>query len=414
MKHSIIATMTLAVMAMVSCSEVDLCYEDEHPHTGAVTYDFNWGSSTLRPDSMGIVAYRVINTWRRMMIVSTDTKRGHYEDGSSLTRQAANDSLAADTAATDTVATDTTAVEPQQTDLSRFSIRTGEYKFVTFSIDTAGVDASELKDFLKLSKRKTLQDCHVEYVQYDRTDARLKTKIAGWEDYNAYAKYIQPDASPIYYDSVAMVKVEKGQTVACKFSPQPITQNVDVYFTITKKVDETPFAIDSVWAEIAGVPRKINIATGNLDITKTNKMMFKMDLVDSDGKGVTDTGDNKSLRCHGNIDVTGIVNCKSTSLKVGPGILQIIIYTHTTPTDGESEQLVKKLQGEINLYNTINKAKPITVSADGETATRNGKHVTLDIKTNLVINSKTIVDSPDNNGGLDRWIATGGDTVVDI
>lgn len=405
--------MILAVTAMVSCSEVDLCQETEHPHMGNVTYDFNWGSNTRRPDSMGVVAYRVVNTWKRMMTVSTDTKRGHYEDGSSLTRQAATDSIAADTTATDSTTTDTTTTEQQQADISRFEIRTGEYKFVTFSIDTAGVDASELSDFLKSGgKRKKLQDCHVEYMQYDRTDQRLQTKILGWEDYNAYAKYIQPDAMPIYYDSLAIIKVAEGQTVACTFSPQPITQNVDVYFNITKNVDETPFAIDSVWAEIAGVPRRVNIANSNLDITETNKMMFKMDLVDTDGKGVTDTGDNKSLRCHGNIDVTGIVNCNSASVRVGPGILQILIYTHTTGTaDG---QLYKKLQGEINLYNTINKAKPITISADGQTASRNGKHVTLDIKTNLVVNSKTIVDSPDNNGGLDKWTATNGDTVVDI
>lgn len=405
--------MILAVTAMISCSEVDLCQETEHPHMGNVTYDFNWGGNSRRPDSMGVVAYRVINTWKRMMTISTETKRGHYEDGSSLTRQAATDSTATDSSDTNSTAADTTSTEQQQTDISRFEIRTGEYKFVTFSIDTAGVDASEVSDFLKSGgNRKKLQDCHVEYMQYDRTDERLQTKILGWEDYNAYAKYIQPDAMPIYYDSVAIVKVAEGQTVTCTFSPQPITQNVDVYFNITKNVDETPFAIDSVWAELAGVPRKINLATSNLDITKTNKMMFKMDLVDTDNNSVTDTGGNKSLRCHGNIDVTGIVNCKSTSDRVGPGILQILIYAHTTGSDGE--QLVKKLQGEINLYNTIKKAKPITISADGQTASRNGKHVTLDINTDLVVNSKTIVDSPDNNGGLDRWIATSGDTVVDI
>lgn len=386
MKHVTVTIMVLAALLATACSEVDLCYEEDHPHMATVTFDFDWQGKTRQPDSMGIVAYRIVKTWKTIMYVDTETKRGRYDNG--------------DVAVNDT---------------DRFALRTGDYKFMAFSIDTTELDPTDVVRFIKASgSNKQLKDCSVSYNQYDRNDPQLRTKIQGWEDYNAYAKYIQPDVMPIYYDTLGIVSIGDKQSVTCTLHPSPITQNVDIYFDINKETSGTHFAIDSVWAEIAGVPRTINLYNGGVDITNTNKMMFPMSLTDTQGNALTDSYTTKSIRCHGNIDVTSLVNSKSTSLRVGPGILQVLIYGHAESAEAENGVLVKKLQGEINLYNTINKAKPLVITEDGQTALRNGKNVVLDIKPSLTISGAAIVDSPDNNGGLDRWIATGGDTVIDI
>lgn len=396
MKHSIIALLMMmaAGCAFTACTDAGLCYNDIHPHGAGVKFVFDWGDQTRRPDTMGVVAYRVVNMWKKMMAVNSTTFMGHDFDSTQLN------------------ALMTRAAEPQPGDKEQFNIRQGEYKFITFSLDTTEVKLNEVAEFVKSDAGgKRLQDINIEYRQYKKGDPRLKRTIPGWTDYNTYTQYIQPDIQPLYYDTLGIVKAGLDEQLTCTFHPKPVTQNADIYFSIKKDVSEYPFVIDSVWVELSGVPRTINLSNGHLDITRTGKMMFPMNISNPKAGGGADTDVNDSLRCHYNIDVTGIVNAPNDSVTYGPGIMQVVIYTHAMHN---GVKLRKMMQGKINLYHTIEEAKPILITPDGQYALRNGEHVVLDINALLLIDGKNIIKYDDGNQGLDRWIPVAGDIIVDI
>ena len=267
----------------------------------------------------------------------------------------------------------------------------------------------------------TLHDIGLDYKEYSINDPNLHKGLQGWDDYNAYSKYIQPDVDIMFYDSTQMVTVERNVQFEHVFRPQALSQNVDIYFDIEKKIDERPFVIDSVWAEISGIPRHLNLRNGYLDIKKTNKMMFKSELTPQIGEKGKDNDNNPYLKCHGNIDVTSIVNVQQkpgqsesdVMRKIyGPGIMQVIIYSHTN--DPETGKMYRrKWQGIINLFRVLNKANLTEVSQDGGYVKRKGEHGVLQIDAKLVIDGEKIVASDGDNEPIDRWIPTS-NILVDI
>ena len=86
---------------------------------------------------------------------------------------------------------------------------------------------------------------------------------------------------------------------------------------------------------------------------------------------------------------------------------------HTTNPADPAETLVKKLQGKINLYNTLRDARLIDYTDDMSFVRRTASHGVLNIKANLVIDGETIIENPDNDWGIDSWISCS-DIVVDI
>lgn len=402
----------LAVLCVVlalcgSCTtEADLCRAGGHPHRAAVSYEFGWNGAESVPDSMIVLAKRVINQRKCAMIVSAATGRGRFIYGAPDDEDVA-DSLSSGIA------------EPADTSgasaggLREFSVPAGTYKFQTFNMDTAELVYDEVDSFLTdMSGTVLLQDIYAEYKSYDKSDSRLRGVMANWQDYNPYARYIQPDIRPLFLDTTAVREVGYGHSVLCGFLPEPITQNIDIYFTVRKSQEEIPFAVDSVVAEISGIPARINLSNGYLDITRTNKMMFRTEMTDAAGLPVADTYGTDSVRCHAGIDVPCVVGNSRPDVSTGPGILQVVIYVHADSA-AAGGVLTKKIQGKINLYNTLRNAGLTVITDDGRHALRNGSHGVLDIKADLVVDGKAIVESPDNNGGIDRWLSCD-DIIVDI
>ena len=56
------------------------CYEADHPHRTSVKFDFDWSGAypNTKPDSMFVLANRVINHWKCALAVSTTTLKGQY------------------------------------------------------------------------------------------------------------------------------------------------------------------------------------------------------------------------------------------------------------------------------------------------------------------------------------------------
>ena len=376
---NILICAALTGMALASCNEVDIC-ESQHPHQAKARFDFNWGErESEKPDTMGVLAYRIVGQNKQLVNVSTATlKIGNDES---------------------------------------LAIPVGEYRFYTLPLDDKEIDYSELHAFVEgNSVDIPIHNVGVTYRDYDISDPELKRKLTEWDDFNSYAKYMQPDASPLFYDSTQVISVERDEQLSHTFHPKSLSQTVDINFSINKDVSKTPFIIDEVWAEISGIPRYINLSNCHLDITKTAKMMFPVSLTPAE-----DSFENKRLACSGTINVPGIVNVQrqkgDTDQEVmrkihGPGIMQVIIYGHAVdPITGRTRH--KKWQGIINLYQPIKNADLMQVAVDGTYVTKKRDHGTINVNANLTIDGDKIVSDSEGDNGLGKWIPTV-DILLDI
>lgn len=409
-----LALFTASVITTVSCTDADLCYDVEHPHRTDVRVAFNWDGTATPPDSMFIIADRVFNSWKCGFKVDSETGYGNYlfngtEDGNTTDRPSDEATETAD-AAEGGITTES------QEYIRDFKLRSGDYKFVAFNMDDTELDYSEVFNYMADTKNQvTLQDIYVSYKSYQKNDPALRRPTDDWVDYNPYAQYIQADMPAVFFDTIESQKIVYKQPAECVFKPKPLTQDIDIVFKIQKE-GGVQLAVDSVIAEMAGIPHKINLSNGFVDITKTYKMLFKMDMETTDGRPIEeDNATNKQIVCKKNINVTSVVKSTSEDMTVGPGILQVMIFvTATTKNNdtGEEYEFKKKIQGKINLSNTIDEAGLIEITDDGTHARRSKAHGTLSIKDLLKIDGRSIVENTEENK-IDRWINSS-NIIVDI
>ena len=252
----------------------------------------------------------------------------------------------------------------------------------------------------------TLRDLNVEYKRYAYKDPNLRGTVNYWKDYNTYGdnqNYIQPDITPIYYDTIAPCDIKKNELEQFTFKPHLLTQNIDIRFHIRKKVDVIPFIIDSIYADISGIPYKVNLSNDFIDISTTCKMMFQAWLENESGTRIQDTEQNTYLLCHGNIDVLSVVNAPDSIVGRGPGIMQVMVFIRDR----------QPIRGRINLYHTIYRANLYEITEDGMNARRRKENGVLEIDSNLLIDENFVISSDDD--GLERWqAAEEGDIVIDV
>lgn len=440
---------------LTSCAEVEIC-ERDHPHQGDVNFTYTWNKPEDKPNRMGVLCYRVVGQWKQVAEVNTDDLTLRLIGETTITPENRpnenpdeGDNTGGDNTGDDNTGGDNTGVaepsepteptepsepteptepsEPGTEKIPDFTptikIPRGYYKFATFPLDNPSIDYSELEQFMKNdAKDYPLQNVGLSYKVYDIKDPKLNKPLA-WQDFNPYAKYIQPDVEPLYYDSTVVQRVRADRQTTFEFKPKILSQNIDINFNIVKNTDEVEFKVTEVWAEISGVPTYIKMNTGYLDITKTSKMLFKTDIKPNnpDDNG-NDTNENKRIACHGNINVTGVVNVQraygetleDVRKKIyGPGIMQVVIYTEVyNPKTGQT--FPQKWQGIINLYNTLNKAKLMTTTSDNKYVYRNGEHGTINISAEILLDGKTVGNIDKGGDALDRWIQTDSDINIDI
>ena len=472
-KHLLMASLIMSLYVFTACSvDADLCDSGVHPHECKLKYTFDWGSYADKytsvdkngntvsnlPDSMYVIATRVVNFYKTAMVVGSGVS-GKGNSGYFVFNPPKYDPIAT------TPDADDPSVKPEPTPdptpdptpeptpdpnpdptsgaleiptradgetttpdddymdaikrvgpiTSEFRLRTGAYKFVTFNMDTASFDYKGVVDYMvDASTDKKMQDIFVEYRPYKKTDDKLGHLLDDWQDYNSYAQYVQPNILPVFLDTIPAGDIATGRH-EIKFKPAPVTQNIDIYFTIKKDYPrdvktgrDSTFAIDSVVCEMAGIPYKVNLLNGYLAIEKTRKVMFKTELLKENGEPLgedDETRNNMVMRVHANIDVPSIVENSTSTMTTGPGIMQVMIMAHgTDPGNPDGEPKKKKLQGKINLYNTLKRAKLIKITDDGKYALRNGDSGVLDIVANIVISGGNVIKNNDNNGGLDVWL----------
>ena len=256
-------------------------------------------------------------------------------------------------------------------------------------------------------------DLYAVYKQHEPNSPLLREKLIDWDDYNAYANYIQPDIAPVYFGKTEVMTMEKDakNPIRVDITPANELQQVDVNFSIAKDVSTSLFVVDSVWMDISGIPYRISIETGHLDISYTSKAMKKMTITNSSGSE-GDKWDNTLLKCTATLYTNGIVQPYDSEdgkgdakdRIFGPGMLQAIIFTHSNEQIGTTGKLKgKRFQCMVNLYDALTASPSIISSDDGTYYSHYSKHCIINIDKAIGIDGKHITSSADNEGGVVNW-----------
>ena len=454
-----VSNAALAVLALlfVACTDPGLCHEDTHPHAGGVYFNYDWSGMENGDlyansiDSMQVLAVRVINHNKYGMVVGTRSPGlGHYFYN---TPEEVNPYVEPDTTevipppppidSTDiAISTDPENPPPgiigpdpdinkdpepepepepepplpaDQVLVDHFKLGKGVYKFFTMPIDTSEVTYTNIHNYLS-SPGDGMQatDIQVAYRSYHRTDTLLRRMGGEWTDYNPAFEYIQPEFKQILVDSLDFTDIEQGHETRITFRPHPITQNIDIYLTIKKVYDGVPFVIDTVWAEISGIPSKAYLFSGHLYLAKTRKMQFATEFIDASGQPKADTETSDSVRVHANINVLSIMNAAGPEYQTGPGFLQLRIKAHADRVrdDGRVIRYNAVFQTKTNLYHDLMRAKLIEYDPYMQWARRASDHGVIDVSTLYTIFGTSIMDK--KASGIDVWVESNTEQEVEI
>ncbi len=451
-----VATALLALLLLpVACTDPGLCYEDAHPHEAGVFINYNFPESyQLDPqnsDSMQVLAVRIINHQKRGMLVQAlQPNHGRYfynapEDVEEWIDPASipvpeepvvdpgtiaiitdpeevfNGGIGPEDPTPQPVAPPAAPKTSYEKEVDRFALSKGTYKFFTMSNDTSQIRYSNVGEYLDSPGDGTqASDIRVEYRSYPAGDSRLR-KIGGdWTDYNPAFEFIQPEPRAIIADSLDITEIAEGQRNDVTFNPKPLTQHIDVYLTLKKVADGIPFVIDTVWAEISGIPSRAYLFSGHLYLAKTRKVRFNTEFIDANGNPKLDTTADDSVRVHGAIDVLTIMNPSGPDVMTGPGFLQLKIKAHARRTrdDGTVYERHVVMQSKTNLYKDLMDAngnpRLITYDPNWQWAVKSCDNAVLDISTEFIVYGTSILDKVYNPGGIDLWVESGSDEELEL
>ena len=431
-----------AVLCMTSaCTEAVLCEDGAHNgHNADVRMGFVWPNDTVPPDSMFIMAVRIINHRKVGMVVATDNLRGHYvynapSDVEPWVDPDIPEPEPEPESDPDVIGVVVDPTEPnnggvdpndpypvipeeeeeeppvpsEEVQVDHFSLPKGTYNFLTMSSDTLTHVYRNVIEYLD-AEGTGLQygEMFVQYRLFDLEDEEIMVPGKNYQDYNQGFGYILTESPAIFVDFQKQVEVGQNADLKLEFQPHILTQNIDIYFGIEKVLSEgSAFVVDSVLAEVSGIPCKASLFDGHLNLNRTCKMLFRTKLEDANGNPITDTNSNTELRVHGNINVLSILHSADPTNVSGPGILQVAIYTHTEKLD-ENGVLQKgparRVQGRMNMYNALMESKVIAYSDDYQYATKNGDHAVVNIESKAVIKAtNTTGTGGSGNGGISDW-----------
>ena len=163
--------------------------------------------------------------------------------------------------------------------------------------------------------------------------------------------------------------------------------------------------------DLSGIPYRVGVSNGHLDITYTSKTMKKMTVLNSGGTE-GDSMDNIHVKCTATLHTNGVVRPYDSEegkndarqRVYGPGLLQAIIFTHSNQPLGTTGKMQgKRFQCMVNLYDALTDSPSVIVSDDGTYYSQYTKHCIINIQNVIPLNGKHITVSPDNEGGVKNW-----------
>lgn len=436
-----VALYVLCMASLFSCVKVDLCTAEEHPHTGNLKVVYHWPEDGFsHPDSMLVLVNRIVNTRRVGYVTGKETSvGGRYRFGKVYRNE--DDAVASG--------------------LERYPLQVGagEYQVFAFNNDIADINKGDTgMDYVADYRFDNMEeysdgqhigtvgirDLAISYVGRELTDSGLYLYGKDWVDNNDYGtKYIATEIKPIYrainkQDELTQeytVSIRANEKVEVDLYPQKITQDITFTFPVyTERVDgidaSSQIKIDSIIAEISGIPHKMMLYSGELSVDTTYKMLFKMGMDEENAKEVVlkvekdgNSVNKKFIKteCMSTISVMGLVTNKDTTALYGPGILQLCIYSHATNEAGEVK--TKTMYSKIRLYETIDNANLLIRNELGKIVQNPGTYDELPRTDTLRVDGSRlriirdeILNTSDDDNPVDNWgpEGDGDDNKLDI
>ena len=384
------ALMMLCCVAFFSCTKVDVCRDRTHSHLGKISLVYKWSNipDSLQPASMLVLVNQVVNSHRIGYVTNaTNSEGGDYRFGKM------SDDI------------DDTVLRASAGDYSVYAFNNEGAMFRFDNLEAYGDGVVGI------------QDLTMSYVGYKL--GQIDPYGKEWVSINPGFDYISTDVDPIYFatnNSSTSAKghtfsVHEGSDTTIYVYPRKISQ--DITFSIpvyVERVDEDNcVSVDSVIAEVSGIPYKVKPYSGELNVDKICKLLFKMDTV-SVGEECTIGDELKTFLKYdykSTISVTGLLANKNDEGRVGAGILQLCLYAHNVK-DGVTIDLAPRYAC-INLYHTLDSANLVIEKEDSLDSrksyfVRGTDKGTLDIKNGLMLTDEELMQYPqDGNASGDSW-----------
>lgn len=440
------------VLAMLgSCTEtVELCDVKNHPHKSYlnVVHDWSGVGQASKPDSMLVFVERLVERWNTGYRVSTRTNQSDRlyvaDAGDEIPDDAKDDDApdsgdipdsgdtpdggdtpdSGDTPKDDTAPKDDDANGSGEAAATRgtrqasdavlpyatIQVRPGEYEVMSFSRNVSEFNYKGLDGYVyDKTENANLDSIYVEYKAYSKDDPRLKRYLSSWTDFNPYSKYVQTDVHAFYYAISDPIECPLDQHVPLSLKPYSYMQTVTFRFSVEKQMDaDNRFAVDSMHVEIGGVPYRIYLMNGEVDVRKTYKLLMHPIYLEGEQK---DSYTNKKMQCETYFYAPGIVPPISSETALGPGIAVVKIFLHTE----KQPDVAFMVNARINLFRTISKSPMIKMNDEMTAGVLRSQYHVIKVDDVLRLNAKEIIKAADGQGSdLDRWESCGKGTIVDI
>ncbi|MGM9764612.1 MAG: hypothetical protein ACI3ZQ_11380 [Candidatus Cryptobacteroides sp.] len=196
-------------------------------------------------------------------------------------------------------------------------------------------------------------------------------------DFNGSYKYINLP-SQIYSETILSTISDIRDNVM-DFNLSPVLTNVNLEIQVFAAADVT---INSIVAELSGVPMSIKIRDGSTSTEDFGRVIFPMDASSED-------------TYHANFYVTGIYPATSESYTSGPGIL--MLYINVALNDE-----VKILHPAINLRKNIIESDLLQPAGEQGRYFMGNRNITLKIDEALKINADNFGQIGGDNA-VERW-----------
>ena len=445
--------MVFLTVCFLACeTDVILC-TTTHPHQSQLNITFDWRGVPQKsiPDSMLVFAERLVNRWDCGYAINTkdyhvtnlfnpiikpeppapdeeetdeetpdeeEIVEGTFEEDEAKKKAPEEGEAPTDEDPSEESESEPMSDEEEPTieeDLpplthATIDVKSGQYIVMTFNRDTLEFNYEGLDAYVNDHSDTTSMDqIHIDYKAYRKNDERLKFFSSSWVDFNPYANYVQSNALPFFYNVSPLFKVNEGEVRDVQLSPVSLLQHITVNFDVQKIMDEEHrFVIDSIIAEISGVPHRFYIVKNELDVSKTYKMMLEPTRY-TRGSAVVDNFQNTQLHFSSSFYAPGIVPAQSSTISMGPGILQIKIFLHAFNSDLK----LQPVNAKMNLYNTLSAEPLIRMNEEGTAGTIIGTERAINIKTFLRIDGRSILTN-DEEGTGDKWQQCEEGIIIDV
>lgn len=371
MKASTIYKVLFASLLLAGCTKVELCDENTHPHVvEGFSVSYNWGGTDVadneKPDKLYFVATRILNT--RHLVFETN-KEGKFWVEKSATDEP-SEVTPPDSGETPQTRADGDVVTPpaDNTDpkgdyQSDIQLPGGEYFMMAFTNPAfpkvkekqRGEDGKVLKDEDGNDIVLDVEDKRVELINLEefKGDEAIPVKQVKmrhrsidqkevskelvnnrkWSDLNPGIGYVWDAGKKLFVARCDYLELDAGKTYAQGFDFAPLTQHIDIRFTVQLVEDDegkklTKEDIQEIYVEMAGIAPEVSISTGILNISELKRTIVQVtDIQDSqtteDGKSVV------TLSCKASLEVFGLVGSVDSYTISGPGVCCIVLYAKT-------------------------------------------------------------------------------------